>query len=410
MVNSLGKVTGKTHLKVLLLSSPTSPLIEMPNRDGYSLRCNQFLSALLSYTEVSSVFSMELVKTSSRNGTPLDGNPERKYVSKVYPLPLREETSKFRIVSDYLLASLKAVAHSNPLRVLSNVDVVIIENAYPLFPLAMIYAVVARIMRRYVVIDFHDVMSSGSPINPWLRYLRLFLEACLVKISSKLIFVTSRERKYLTQLFGGIERSTVIPFAVEFYSHHDMGSAKWQLSDSYKNHRIILYVGDLANGMNSPAVDFIVRTLSPAFKVNPQVLFVCAGRGYNRWVEEPGTLVNGNVLFTGELSRSELDDLMNQSSLCIAPLSYNTGIKTKILDYCVHGRPVLASRQAAPGLPLWEMPSVKICDLDVFVQELANALENVDALLARTEITASNVKREFDPETFRRNLKKFILV
>lgn len=391
--------------RIMLVSAPQGRLIDFPNNDAYSLGASQVLAALLSFSFVKKIYSVEFPilvseKLSSKH-------VDSRYVPLTAQSCIVDVASGSNTLMHHSESMIKLIRSVAFRQALLSSDTYMIEFVNPLTFPAIVVGIFAGFFRRRFVVHFHDVASSGAPLALRTRMSRLLLESILVRLSTSIVFFTEKERGYVTKSMGRKKPSVAIPLAVDFYMGSEGNVTKWHLSEAYKDKKIVLFMGALGTASNVLAVEYILKELSAAFRSDKDVLFVCAGQGFERWVDKPDKIVNSNVLFTGKLPRPELDGLIEQASICIAPLSYNTGIKTKILDACIHRKPVLASRQSMPGLPTGEMPSAVFCELSDFPKALSDALRNVEVLQSKTESSANYLEQEFGFQMIRDKWRKF---
>ncbi len=390
----------------MMISCPSDSLEHYPDEDGYSVRCSQVLLSLVSLEKVRNVFSIELISPHHLHPTEYPrNNPSRKYLKLAYRTPWRIAPSRVMTWASFARLSFKLITRRKYWNWFSHSRLLLVENVNMLSPLFLVTSSIARITNKTVIVDFHDVFSIGKHESRALTFLSKALEFIYSKFANVFIFVGGEERKYYVESFHVTKPARVIPTAImfDFHAHAIEEPANLPLRPS----RIILFLGNLGTPSNSFAVDYILNVLSPSFR-DKDVLFVCAGPSFERWTRSLGGVINGNVIFTGLLDRQSLDSLIRSATLCIAPLSYSTGLKTKVLDYCSHRKPAVISTQASLNLPIDSLPSVIVSDLDRFSESLSYALSHVDELLTKTEASAAYVQTEFSFERFKSELQSLI--
>ena len=144
-------------------------------------------------------------------------------------------------------------------------------------------------------------------------------------------------------------------------------------------HPVVLFAG--ANfAPNHEAVDYIVRTLAPAF---PQVVFVAMGMHFGPYRADGGAEPGANVVFTGRVSEDIKEAIFSLADIALAPMKSGTGSSLKIPDYVAHGKVVIGTPIGLRGFDtLLQFPSV-IAEEDVcgaLARMLKRLDEDVDSL------------------------------
>jgi hypothetical protein len=108
--------------------------------------------------------------------------------------------------------------------------------------------------------------------------------------------------------------------------------------------RMLLFVGNLIGKQNAAAAEWLVNTLAQALPTDTTL--VLAGPGTNHLgASKQG---DGRVLCLGNVE--DIDSLIAAADLCLAPVGAGAGVKTKVLHYLAHGRPVLGTEAAFEGI------------------------------------------------------------
>ena len=106
-----------------------------------------------------------------------------------------------------------------------------------------------------------------------------------------------------------------------------------------KNHKTssVLFIGSSNYFPNQEAISLIKNSFAPKL---PNTTFILAGNGLK-------TLTENNIKSIGNVK--DLDDLIENADICIAPLLHGSGIKQKVLSYLSHGKPVVGTSIAFNG-------------------------------------------------------------
>jgi glycosyltransferase involved in cell wall biosynthesis len=88
----------------------------------------------------------------------------------------------------------------------------------------------------------------------------------------------------------------------------------------------------------------------------------------------PGNAEDTRIICLGDVP--DIDTVIAAADVCLAPLAAGAGVKTKVLDYIAHGRPVLATPVAIEGIE--DAPGVSTAELQQFGARLAELLSRHD--------------------------------
>jgi len=106
--------------------------------------------------------------------------------------------------------------------------------------------------------------------------------------------------------------------------------------------RNVLFVGDFNYVPNQEAAEFVSETLAPNL---PTGRFLLVGSN------PPSGIVGvPNVVAPGRVP--DLQEILRDAAVCIAPLRHGSGTRVKILTYLAAARPVVATTKAVEGLPV----------------------------------------------------------
>jgi glycosyltransferase involved in cell wall biosynthesis len=390
----------------MLFSAPNTPLVTLPQSTGYDVRCSQVFLTLSSLVE--KVFTIEFVRdlgTLKPHHAAVNG-----YVTCIFQYGnithrLVNHTSRILNHAGFLMKSFEAIFSKRFWAHFKACDFIFIERTNHYLPLCQLLALLSRMLNKICVLEIHDVFSFGYNINLLLRGVMLLFEKILISLASWVVCFTYEEGKYLKR------KNSVIPTSILFYEPDQnipgTGNIKnkleWLEESQYK---IVTFVGDLRTWINRPAVDYIVRTLAPTFlNLRKDVIFIIAGRGYELWEKCD---VPRNVLFVGHINKNDLYYLLTKSSVCIAPLTYNTGFKSKIISYIVAKKPVVLTKEATLSLPLRNLPSLVVTSLENFPREIINVITHETIFQRKAEISYQYFKNVFNFDKFKKEYENLI--
>lgn len=291
---------------------------------------------------------------------------------------------------------------------ISSMDIVIVEGSS--FPMAN---VLAKLLKKRVVLDTHGInrllaMHYRKRRVSVYFFRTLFwavLERLTTKFSDIVIVVSEKERNFVVGEYGVAESKVfIVPNVVEApksATKEDVARAL-RKSLGLEDKIIVSFVGNLEVVQNADAVEFITNELASQFwKKRKDVAFLIIGK-----TKKAPKCNLPNVIFTGFVE--DLTSYLSISDICIAPLRVGCGVKTKMLDYLIHGRPIVTTIIGAEGLDalVSNLPQnfVKIVSLDNFYETLLGTLSDLHKL--------NSNKVEIDPQTllqnFRRNLNEVL--
>jgi glycosyltransferase involved in cell wall biosynthesis len=397
----------------MIVASPTSPLGTIPTINGYDIRCSQLFLALTQLDFVEKIFTLEIVGEQKI--------PKSYVFSKYIPCIIQLSNTDLKIIKrnyrilNYaiLIKALFKVILSRKFWAYFKVsDFIFVENWYPMFPLVLFIEFFSKILNKRVILEMHDVVSFGKHISSLIKVFAILIEKILMIFPFWIVCVTYEEAKYLNEYFRK-NNISVIPTSTLFFETEQPVTKAfnvktkliWLLHD-YKCYKLVTFIGDLRTPLNKPAVDYIVKVCAPMLSnLRKDIIFAIAGRGYELWKKEN---VPENVIFLGHLNRDELQFLLAKSDVCIAPMIYNTGFKSKVISYILAKKPVVLTKEATLSLPLQYLPSLVVASLENFPFEIINVIDNKDIFLEKAEISYNYFLNNFSFEKFRNEYNKLI--
>lgn len=148
----------------------------------------------------------------------------------------------------------------------------------------------------------------------------------------------------------------------------------------------ILFMGNLPHAPNAEAIEVIENRIAPLL---PSKKFIIAGAGMKKETRK-------NVTFIGAVSN--IDRLLADVDLCIAPVIYGSGRKVKIFDYLAAGKAVIGTAVAFEGYRVKNGINV-IEDNNVYkFAETISALEKNTVMFTRIQRNSRSVLSEYSRE------------
>jgi FkbM family methyltransferase len=129
--------------------------------------------------------------------------------------------------------------------------------------------------------------------------------------------------------------------------------------------RLVIFVGNLLAKHNAEAATWLVDNLAP--RLPADVRLALAGPG-----TEDVPTTDDNVLRLGWVD--DVDRWISASEVCLAPLLTGAGVKTKVLHYLSHGKPVVGTPVAFEGIE--DAPGIISVGLESFTDRVLEVLRD----------------------------------
>lgn len=131
----------------------------------------------------------------------------------------------------------------------------------------------------------------------------------------------------------------------------------------------VVFLGNYNYLPNRNAATYVSHNLAPNL---PETRFVLVGSS-----PPPEVGMTPNVVATGYVR--DLDSILENAAVCIAPLSHGSGTRLKILLYLAAGKAVVATTKACEGLDVEDQVHLLIRDdLDGFQSAISRLLQDPD--------------------------------
>ena len=143
-----------------------------------------------------------------------------------------------------------------------------------------------------------------------------------------------------------------------------------QTQQSFEERKDIVFVGGYQHRPNVDAVKFFVKKIMPLLRKKlPGVCFYVVG---SNPPQEILKLACKDIYITGFLE--DLNPILGEMRVSVAPLRYGAGIKGKIGTAMTKGLPVVATSLAAEGMQLTDGEDILIADIP---EEFASAVASI---------------------------------
>ncbi|MGC9203115.1 MAG: glycosyltransferase [Thermoproteota archaeon] len=401
------------EINVAIISTPPLPLC-FKQSGGYGLRCRQLIIALENIKKIRWINSLEIIIGTSKEPACKHLSKNKKYRpiifwNKIKYNNLSGISKKLLLWAYHFYVSLLILFSRKKFwDIFKSSKVFFFENVYSLFPLFVLISFLCKLTHKKLILDLHDVYSFGRPIQYLSLIVALIFEFFYTKLSDVVITFTDQEMKYLNSYFRIKHKSIVIPTAIQVDKSKNYGWLNHQAYPIPTDKKLIIFLGDLGTPVNIPAVDYILDVLAPKFLCRSDVIFVIIGPHQDYWMKH--RKVPNNVIFTGFIPREKLSGILARRDIIfIAPMSYNTGFKQKILDYIILKKPIVVSKQATLGLPIENLPSVLSCKLSNFEHTLELAIDKYNELLHKANVTYDFMSKNFNIDTLKERYESLLM-
>lgn len=200
-----------------------------------------------------------------------------------------------------------------------------------------------------------------------LHFLRMSREAELLSDKQKQNAANEMKQRELAAIIAS--DATIVPSTAEFeLLLNEMLNAKLYVfplimdvkgtKKSYAERRDIIFVGGYQHTPNIDAVQYFVTEIMPLLRTKlPGVRFHAVGSNAPTAIK---ALACEDIIITGYIE--DLDFLLDEMRVSVAPLRYGAGIKGKIGSAMAVGLPVVATSLAAEGMSLTKNENILIAD------------------------------------------------
>ncbi len=219
--------------------------------------------------------------------------------------------------------------------IISESDIVILEGPW------QYYLFKSSLEDKYVVYDAHNVESLLRKENKYYAYT-VELEKGLVNDSNLILSMAAPDMDYFINYFQAknIFLETIMLGGITF---------QW----NGENSRNIVFIGSIYKP-NIDAVNFIlgIARQLPEFQFN-----IIGNVNLHRFPHVPG-----NVKFYGMLTEDAKNKILSSSILALNPVFEGGGRNVKMVDYIMHGIPIITTEIGARGFSEYNINKAFIVD------------------------------------------------
>ncbi len=251
----------------------------------------------------------------------------------------------YTFIGAYILTTMSMLFRS--VQTLKKIDPDVIVLNYPSPYTGLVGYMVARLLRRRVVLDFDDLIAEYT-INllnleklSFKARLLVFVQQYLVRKCELVITPTNFVRKYATALGVRPNKVTVIPNGAdtEEFNPQKYVPSKIRSELGFGGERLCLYCGRLDGWAGT---NLMLQVCSAAEISNLDVTFVLAGSG------QITDRTQNNAVFLGEVEHEKVPALLSTASVILVPFPVNevshAASPLKLFEGMSMGRPVIATR------------------------------------------------------------------
>ncbi len=271
-------------------------------------------------------------------------------------------------------------------------DVIIIESSF-----FFTFAILARFFKKKVILDSHAF--NKMLMRNFKRSLKTFIKYSLmseifdriaIKFSDYIITVSDYDRDFAIKNYK-IDSGKIftVPNSI---SIPDKNYSETEFKDYF------LFVGDLTSLQNYASVVEMIKIA----KELPDKTFLVIGRGKELFYGYPA-----NIKFLGYVK--DLERYYKNAIACLIPMPYGAGIKTKVLEALVHGKPTITTKIGIEGL--FNINEIEYCGLYVKknTDEIIDLLKSTENFKHDPDCLIKYIKKYFSVEVMCQKLKEFLL-
>jgi len=244
-------------------------------------------------------------------------------------------------------------------------DVVVVENA-------LLFGVTGSARRRSALVwDTNELQSLHYGRLPGTSGNRLrtaawrAVESWGSRLSDVAIAISDDEARWWEDLHPGLRGRVQVVEHRPVLSQQD-GVHPWRPPGVPADDAVLVFVGNLGAKQNASAARWLgsvaTRGLAPGMHL------VLAGPGSGS-IAVPAA-ARSQVWCLDEVG--DVDAVIAGADLCLAPLAAGAGVKTKVLHYIAHGKPVLGTPSAFEGIH--DAPGVTSLALEHLAAEMLPAV------------------------------------
>jgi glycosyltransferase involved in cell wall biosynthesis len=323
-------------------------------RHGGAVRARAALDALARLG-----FQSTVISHSESDGTPSQSIDELHVLQR--PLRLGWSTELVRAVR----------AHED------GAEVIIVESAL------LLPAVRAARPRAPIVWDtnecetLHYSRVPSSPMNRLRGFIWKLIERSSVARADVIVAISETEADWWRRLFPKSRNKLVVVDHCSRASQIAFEPARVNLERLCGvplRGPVLLFVGNLLGKHNAVAAQWLVESLAPRLPAGCSL--VLAGPG-----TEGVTARASDAIVCALGGVSDIDTVVAGADMCLAPLAAGAGVKTKVLHYLAHGKPVVATPVALEGIE--DPPGVHEAGLDDFLRVIIDWISRGEDPVAR---------------------------
>ncbi|WP_052220318.1 glycosyltransferase family 4 protein [Clostridium homopropionicum] len=173
-----------------------------------------------------------------------------------------------------------------------------------------------------------------------------------------------------------------------------------------KQQNLIGFLGNMYVSHNRDAVSYFLKEIFPEIKKNiPNVKFRIIGRCSNEYKIQFKELDYLEV--TGEVE--DIREYVQECSVMVAPLTYGSGIKTKILETMAMGTPVVTNNIGVEGIMVENNKHIFVCENKKdFASKVIMLLKDANLNMRISDASKRNIYKRYTWNNTLKNIKYII--
>lgn len=116
----------------------------------------------------------------------------------------------------------------------------------------------------------------------------------------------------------------------------------------YTGKPVFLFLGSFTLPANVHSFSAFLDALPPVFARIPEATVLVVGKNANNGIRSKASRWGERVRFLDYVP--DISDVMSSAAAMVAPISFGTGIKMKVLDALAHGLPLVATKAGVDGI------------------------------------------------------------
>lgn len=172
--------------------------------------------------------------------------------------------------------------------------------------------------------------------NFLIAKITFILEKIVLSLSDLKTSVSLFEQNKFKKHYG--VNTVLVPNGVDTANYNEIKKNK-------NSSKYIIYSGSYSYKPNKVAIDLLLKKIMPGILMkNPHIKLILTGGGFNREFNKKW------LIDYGQIKKTKMINLLNNSALTIIPLKFGSGTRIKILEALCLGIPIITTSIGAQGI------------------------------------------------------------